>query len=56
MKKERKDLGFMALIAGSGAVGVLATLFAVVVTRGPARRTRVGRYAPAPASRSFRSS
>lgn len=36
MKKERKDLGFMALIAGSGAVGVLATLFAVVVTRGPA--------------------
>ena len=36
MKKEGKDLGFMALIAGSGAVGVLATLFAVVVTRGPA--------------------
>lgn len=36
MKKEGKDLGFMALIAGSGAVGVLVTLFAVVVTRGPA--------------------
>jgi len=36
MKNGRKNLGIMALIAASGAVGVLATLFAVVVTRGPA--------------------
>jgi len=35
MKRGRKNLGIMALIAGSGAVGVLATLFAVVATRGP---------------------
>ena len=36
MKQGTKDLGFMALIAGSGAVGFLATMFAVVATRGPA--------------------
>ncbi len=31
-----RNLGMIALIAGAGAVGVLATLFAVVATRGPA--------------------
>lgn len=36
MKNARKDLGTMALIAGSGAVGVLATLFMLVAIRGPA--------------------
>ena len=36
MRKKRNDLGVIALIAGAGAVGVLATVFAVVATRGPA--------------------
>lgn len=36
MRKKRNDLGVIALIAGAGAVGVLATMFAVVATRGPA--------------------
>ena len=36
MKQGTKDLGFMALIAGAGAVGILATLFVLVATRGPA--------------------
>ncbi len=36
MKNGRKNLGIMALIAGSGAVGVLATLFVLAVARGPA--------------------
>ena len=31
-----RNLGMIALIAGAGAVGVLATLFAVVATRAPA--------------------
>lgn len=35
MKNARKDLGTMALIAGSGAVGVLATVFMLVAIRGP---------------------
>ena len=35
MRKKRNDLGVIALIAGAGAVGVLATMFAVVATRGP---------------------
>lgn len=35
MKNARKDLGIMALIAGAGAVGVLATVFMVVAVRGP---------------------
>lgn len=35
MKKERSDLGMIALIAGAGAVGALATMFAVVATRWP---------------------
>ncbi|MDE2805029.1 MAG: TonB-dependent receptor plug domain-containing protein [Gemmatimonadota bacterium] len=36
MKKVRKDLGIMALIAGAGAVGALVTMFAVGSTRAPA--------------------
>ncbi|MDE2782074.1 MAG: TonB-dependent receptor plug domain-containing protein [Gemmatimonadota bacterium] len=36
MRKKRNDLGVIALIAGAGAVGVMATMFAVVATRGPA--------------------
>ena len=36
MKNAGKDLGVMALIAGAGAVGVLATLFVLVAIRGPA--------------------
>lgn len=36
MRKKRNDLGVIALIAGAGTVGVLATMFAVVATRGPA--------------------
>ena len=36
MKNGRKNLGIMALIAGSGAVGVLATLVMLVAIRGPA--------------------
>lgn len=35
MKNARKDLGIMALIAGAGAVGVLATMFMLVAVRGP---------------------
>lgn len=35
MKNARKDLGIMALIAGAGAVGVLATVFMLVALRGP---------------------
>ncbi len=35
MKNARKDLGIMALIAGAGAVGVLATVFMLVAIRGP---------------------
>ena len=36
MKNARKDLGIMALIAGAGVVGVLATVFVLVAIRGPA--------------------
>ena len=36
MKNAWKDLRIMALVAGSGAVGVLATLFVLAVVRGPA--------------------
>lgn len=36
MRKKRNDLGVIALIAGAGAVGVMATMFTVVATRGPA--------------------
>ena len=36
MKNAWKDLRIMALVAGSGAVGVLATLFVLAVIRGPA--------------------
>ncbi len=36
MRKKGNDLGVIALIAGAGAVGVLATMFAIVATRGPA--------------------
>ena len=35
MKNATKDLGIMALIAGAGAVGVLATMFMLVAVRGP---------------------
>lgn len=36
MKNAWKDLRIMALVAGSGAVGVLATLFVLAAMRGPA--------------------
>lgn len=36
MRKKGNDLGVIALIAAAGTVGVLATMFAVVATRGPA--------------------
>lgn len=36
MKNVGKDLRIMALVAGSGAVGVLATLFVLAAIRGPA--------------------
>ena len=36
MKNAGKDLRIMAVIAGSGAVGVLATMLALVAVRGPA--------------------
>ena len=36
MKHAWKDLRIMALVAGSGAVGVLATLFVLAAIRGPA--------------------
>ena len=36
MRKEGNDPRVIALIAGAGAVGVLATMFAIVATRGPA--------------------
>lgn len=35
MKNAGKDLGVMALISGSGAVGLLATLFVLAGIRGP---------------------
>ena len=35
MKNAGKDLGIMALIAGAGAVGVLATVFMLVAITGP---------------------
>ena len=35
MKNAGKDLGIMALIAGAGAVGVLATVFMLVAIREP---------------------
>jgi outer membrane receptor for ferrienterochelin and colicin len=35
MKNARKDLGIMALIAGAGVVGVLATVLVLVAIRGP---------------------
>ena len=35
MKNGSRDLRIMALIAGSGAVGVLATMFMLVANRGP---------------------
>lgn len=36
MRKKRNDLGVIALIAGAGTVGVMATMFAIAATRGPA--------------------
>ena len=36
MRNAKSTLGIIALIAGAGALGVLATMFAIVATRGPA--------------------
>ena len=35
MKNAKSNLGIIALIVGAGTVGVLATAFAIVATRGP---------------------
>lgn len=35
MKNAKSNLGVIALIVGAGTVGVLATAFAIVATRGP---------------------
>lgn len=36
MKNAKSNLGIIALIVGAGTMGVLATAFAIVATRGPA--------------------